>query len=81
MMDFKIVGEISNIETIASGRGVRDRARLRKQYGRGRWRKLKGVATVRLIDGTIRLAEVHWYEAHGIGRKEFKLKLPFLNER
>jgi len=81
MMDFKIVGEISNIETIASGRGIRDRARLRKQYGRGRWRKLKGVATVRLIDGTIRLAEVHWYEAHGIGRKEFKLKLPFLNER
>jgi hypothetical protein len=68
-MDFEIVGEISDIETIAVGRGVRDRARLRKQYGRGRWRKLKGVAMVRLIDDTIRLAEValvrgprHWPE-------------------
>ena len=78
-MDFRIVGEITDIETIAAGTGVRDRARLRKQYGRGRWRKLKGVASVRLVDGTIRLAEVHWYEAHGLGRKEFKLKLPFLD--
>ena len=80
-MDFKIVGEIADVETIASGRGVRDRARLRRQYGAGRWRKLKGVASVRLLDGTIRLAEVHWYEAHGLGRREFKLKLPFLDER
>ena len=80
-MDFKLVGKIVNVETIASGRGVRDRARLRRQYGAGRWRKLKGVASVRLLDGTIRLAEVHWYEAHGLGRKEFKLKLPFLDER
>jgi len=80
-VDFKIVGEIADVETIASGRGVRDRARLRRQYGAGRWRKLKGVASVRLLDGTIRLAEVHWYEAHGLGRKEFKLKLPFLDER
>lgn len=78
-MDFEIVSEITDIETIASGRGVRDRARLQKQYGRGRWRKLKGVACVRLVDGTLRLAEVHWYEAHGIGKKEFKLKLPFLD--
>jgi hypothetical protein len=69
------------VETIASGRGVRDRARLRRQYGAGRWRKLKGVASVQLLDGTIRLAEVHWYEAHGLGRREFKLKLPFLDER
>ena len=80
-MDFQIIGEIGGVETIASGRGVRDRARLRRQYGRGRWRKLKGVASVRLLDGTIRLAEVHWYEAHGLGRREFKLKLPFLDER
>lgn len=78
-MDFEIVGEISGIETIAVGTGVRDRARLRKQYGRGRWRKLKGVASVRLMDGVVRLAEVHWYEAHGIGKREFKLKLPFLD--
>lgn len=80
-MDFEIVSEITHIETIASGSGVRNRARLHKQYGQGRWRKLKGVARVRLVDGTIRLAEIHWYEAHGIGKKEFKLKLPFLDER
>ena len=78
-MDFEIVGEIARLETIATGSGVRDRARLRKQYGQGRWRKLKGVARVRLVDGTIRLAEIHWYEAHGIGKKEYKLKLPFLD--
>jgi hypothetical protein len=78
-MDFKILGELRDITVIATGTGIRDRARLRKVYGRGRWRKLKAVASVRLPDGTIRLAEVHWYEAHGIGRKEFKLKLPFLD--
>ena len=78
-MDFEIVGEITQIETIARGSGVRDRARLRRQYGRGRWRKLKGVANVRLIDGSVRLAEIHWYEAHGLGKREFKLKLPFLD--
>jgi hypothetical protein len=80
-VDFQIIGEVGEVETIASGHGVRDRARLRGQYGRRRWRKLKGVASVRLLDGTIRLAEVHWYEAHGLGRREFKLKLPFLDER
>lgn len=80
-MDFEIVGEISDTVTIAVGAGVRDRARLRKRYGRGRWRKLKGVASVRLADGTVRLAEVHWYEAHGIGKRELKLKLPFLDRR
>ena len=78
-MDFELVSDITDIETIAAGTGVRDRARLRKQYGRGRWRKLKGVAKVRLKSGRIRLAEVHWYEAHGIGKREFKLKLPFLD--
>ena len=78
-MDFEIISEITDIETIAAGRGVRDRARLWKMYGKGRWRKLKGVASVRLASGRIRLAEVHWYEAHGIGKREFKLKLPFLD--
>ena len=77
-MDFEIVGEITQIETIARSSGVRDRARLRRQYGRGRWRKLKGVANVRLIDSSVHLAEIHWYEAHGLGKREFKLKLPFL---
>jgi hypothetical protein len=70
-VDFEIVGEITDIETIAVGKGVRDRRRLRKEHGVGRWRKLKGIASVRLASGRIRLAEIHWYEAHGIGRREF----------
>ncbi len=78
-MDFEIIGEITHIEPIAVGRSIRDLARLRKQYGQGQWRKLKGIALVRLRDGSIRTAEIHWYEAYGIGRKEFKLKLPFLD--
>jgi hypothetical protein len=79
MIDFEIVSEINDIETIATGTGVRDRARLRKLYGSGRWRKLKGTAYIKLLSGKIRLAEIHWYESHGIGKKEFKLKLPFLD--
>lgn len=78
-MDFEIIGEIQHIEPIAVERSIRDLARLRKKYGRGRRRKLKGIAMVRLRDGSIRTAEVHWYEAHGVGKKEFKLKLPFLD--
>lgn len=78
-IDFEIVSEISKVETIATGPGVRDRARLRKQYVRVKWRKVKGIAKVRLPSGRIRLAEIHWYEAHGIGKKEYKLKLPFLD--
>ena len=74
MMYFEIIGDITNIEIIATGSSIRDVARLRKQYGRGRWRKLKGVVMVRLANGTIRQAEIHWYEAHGIGRKKFKIK-------
>ena len=73
-MYFEVVGDITEIEPIASGQGIRTRARLRKRYGRGRWRKLKGIATVRLADGRVRFAEVHWYEAHGIGRKGWKIK-------
>lgn len=78
-MDFEIIGEIINIEIIATGTGIRNRLRLQKHYGKGKWRKLKGIAQVQLANGMIRLAEVHWYEAHGIGKKEFKLKLPFLD--
>lgn len=78
-MDFEIVGEITATEVIAAGRGIRDRRRLHRVYGKARWRKLRGVATVRLLDGTIHKAEVHWYEAHGVGRKELKLKLPLLD--
>lgn len=78
-MDFEVVGQIKNVEAIAIGRGVDARARLNKLYGKGRWRKLKGFANVRLPDDTIRKAELHWYEAHGIGRRELKLKLPLLD--
>lgn len=78
-MDFKIIGKISAIETIATGRAIRDIARLRKRYGKGRWKKMKGIATVRLEDGEIHTAELHWYEAHGIGRKEFKIKFPLID--
>ena len=78
-MDFEIIGEIEGIETIAAGNGIRDLARLRKKYGQGRWRKLKGLATVRLLDGTIHFAEIYWYEAQNIGKKEFKLKFPLLD--
>jgi len=78
-MEFEIISAITNIETFAAGLGVRDRKRLWRLYGKGRWRKRKGVAQVRLTSGKIRLAELHWYEAHGIGKREFKLKLPFLD--
>jgi hypothetical protein len=71
---FEILGEIRAVETIAAGRGVYIRPYLERTYGRGRWRKMKGIATVRLADGTIYEAEIHWFEAHGIGRKDFKIK-------
>jgi hypothetical protein len=73
-MLLEILGEISQIETFASSSGIREIARLRRIYGRGRWRKRKGIAHVRLPDGSVHLAELHWYEAAGIGRKEFKIK-------
>ena len=73
-MYFEIIGEVRDIEIIARGTSVRERARLRKQFGTGRWRKLKGVATVRLANGRIRTVELHWYEAHGIGKKKMKIK-------
>ena len=73
-MHFQIVGEITEIETFATSRGIRELPRVRKIYGRGRWRKRKGLARVRLNDGSMHFAEVHWYEATGIGRKEFKIK-------
>ena len=73
-MSFEIVSELQDICLIASGNSIREHKRLQKIYGRGRWRKLKGKAEIRLSDGTIHLAELHWYEAHGIGKKEFKIK-------
>jgi len=73
-MPFQILGEITHVETFATSSSIREIARLRKTYGRGRWRKRKGIARVRLEDGTFYLAEVHWYEATGIGRKELKIK-------
>ena len=73
-MSFEIIGDITNIVIIAVGHAVRDRVRLRQRYGAGRWRKLKGLATVRLRNGTIRKVELHWYEAHGIGKRKLKIK-------
>jgi hypothetical protein len=71
---FQLVSEIIEIELIAAGRSIREWKRLRKTYGGSRWRKLKGTASIQFSDGTIHQAEVHWYEAHGIGRKETKIK-------
>jgi hypothetical protein len=73
-MYFEIIGEIEEVETIAVGGSIRDVMRLQKQFGRGRWRKLKGLAKVRLPSGLIRKAELHWYEAHGIGKRKMKIK-------
>ena len=73
-MYFRILGEITDVETIATGSSIRELARLRRRYGRGRWRKRKGTAQVELAGGVIRLAELHWYEAAGIGQREFKIK-------
>jgi hypothetical protein len=69
-----ILGDITDVEVIATGQAIRDLPRLRRLYGQGHWRKMKGVARVRLHNGDIRLAELHWYEAHGIGKKEVKRK-------
>lgn len=73
-MSFRIVGSLRNVETIATGSGIRELARLRGLYGLGRWRKRKGDATIQLDGGPIRQAELHWYEASGIGKPEFKIK-------
>ncbi|MGH7664431.1 MAG: hypothetical protein ACRENI_09095 [Gemmatimonadaceae bacterium] len=73
-MKFEIVSEVTDVELIAAGRGIRDLPRLNDVHGEGRWRKLKGRALVRLPSGRIRKAEIHWYEAHGIGKRDFKVK-------
>ena len=73
-MYFQVVGTIKQIQVIATGLGVRERRRLWKAYGQGRWRKLKGMARVKLANGELMSAELHWYEAHGIGKREFKIK-------
>jgi hypothetical protein len=78
-MKFIIVSEITDIETIAEGNSIRVLPMLNKKYGNGRWRKKKGIATVKLKNGSFRLAEIHWYEAHGIGKKDLKIKFPFLD--
>jgi hypothetical protein len=78
-MDFEVVGDISGVETFAVGSAIRELPRLRRIYGAGRWRKRKGVARARLSNGIVCKAELHWYEAHGIGKKELKIKR-FLNE-
>jgi hypothetical protein len=73
-LKFEIIGRIEAVAVIASGAGIRDVHRLVETYGAGRWRKLKGVATVRLVTGRVRLVDLHWYEAHGIGKREIRIK-------
>ena len=73
-MGFEIIGKVTDLETIAVGSSIREIARLRKIYGKGRWRKMKGIAVIRFADGKAFDAEVHWYEVHGIGKKEYKIK-------
>ena len=77
MKDFEILGDIVHVQTIAVGPAIRDLKRLQKMYGKGRWQKLKGTANVRLRSGRVCTVELHWYEAHGYGRKEIKRKLYF----
>ena len=73
-MKFELAGPITNVEVIAAGPGIRVRSHLRKAYGPGRWRKMKGTGTVRLPNGALRSVELHWYEAHGIGKRDIKIK-------
>ncbi|MGE0886246.1 MAG: hypothetical protein AB7P14_22145 [Blastocatellales bacterium] len=77
MQNFKLISQIRDIETIAVGRGIRELALLNRRYGKGSWRKLKGIAEVELDDGTIQTVEIHWYEAHGIGKRKMKIKFVF----
>jgi hypothetical protein len=70
----EVLGEITEIEIIATGNSIRDLERLQKKHGKGRWRKLKGLANVRLPDDTTCFAEIHWYEAHGVGKRDIKVK-------
>ncbi|MEW5798777.1 MAG: hypothetical protein AB1728_07190 [Bacteroidota bacterium] len=71
---FEIIGEIHSIETIAAGTSIKIIKQLNQQYGKARWRKLKGIARVRLMNGNIRTVELHWYEGHGIGKRKIKIK-------
>ena len=73
-MKFDVIGEIKSPETFATGNAIREIKRLRRAYGKGRWRKRKGIADIRFEDGSVRRAEIHWYEATGIGKKELKIK-------
>ncbi|MBM4020356.1 MAG: hypothetical protein FJ288_18890 [Planctomycetes bacterium] len=73
-MDFEILGRLTDVQTLARGTGIRNLGRLRRAYGKGNWRKMKGIARIRLRTGRVRFAELRWYEARGIGRKEIKRK-------
>ncbi|MCH8101054.1 MAG: hypothetical protein IIB74_11545 [Proteobacteria bacterium] len=73
-MKFEIISTFEEVETFATGNAIREIARLRRTYGKGKWRKRKGFADIRFPNGSVRRAEIHWYEATGIGKKEFKIK-------
>ena len=74
-MAFEILGNIASVETIAQGNAIREKRRLVKTYGKGNWRKKKGIAIIQTDDGQRAKVELHWYEAHGIGKREFKVKI------
>jgi len=76
-MKYEIIDQIEQVEVIATGKAIRELRRLNKIYGKGHWRKLKGITTVRFEDGSVCKADVHWYEAHGIGKNGFKIKQIF----
>ena len=73
-MYFEVVGDVTNVQTIAAGRRIRQLERLKRLYGKGRWRKMKGEALILLASGQVRRAELHWYEAHGVGKRNMKFK-------
>jgi len=71
---FEVLGQITDVETISVGSAIRELKRLEKQHGKAKWRKMKGIGEIRLQSGRVVQAELHWYEAHGIGKKEIKVK-------
>ena len=76
--DFDVLDEIVHVENIAVNRSIREVQHLNRQYGVGRWRKRKGIATIQYKkSGRIVRAEIHWYEAHGIGAVKWKVKREF----
>ena len=73
-MDFELIGDTYDVTIIAVNLSIREKTDLKARYGGRRWRKLKGKSLVRLPNGSMHHAEIHWYEAHGVGKRKFKIK-------